>query len=185
MGRAGLLVTLVLAMAGPGAGQMARAPHIAVVMDGIAPVRENRFAARVLDLHNRERQRVGMPPLAWSDELAADAREWAAELARANRFEHSPARLRRDQGENLFRGTAGAYSLDEMIGDFIEERGDFHPGRFPDVANDGSWENVGHYTQLIWPRTREVGCAVVRGGEWDLLACRYAPAGNVIGMKVP
>jgi hypothetical protein len=43
---------------------------------------------------------------------------------------------------------------------------------------------VGHYTQLIWPTTREVGCAVAKGQGNDVLVCRYAPAGNVLGEKI-
>ncbi|MBU6267138.1 MAG: SCP-like extracellular [Sphingomonadales bacterium] len=168
-----------------GAGASARAPRIDVVFEGIAPPLADKFAVHVLDLHNRERARVGMPPLVWSRDLADDARYWAQVLAKNGMFEHAPADLRGGEGENLFKGTAGAYSIDEMIGGFIEERSDFRPGKFPDVSRNGNWESVGHYTQLIWRGTREVGCAVERGRGWDVLACRYEPAGNVIGMRVP
>ena len=126
-----------------------------------------------------------MPPLAWDEGLAVAAKQWALELARSGHFEHSPRELRGPQGENLFMGTAGAYSIDEMIDDFLEEREDFIPGTFPDVARDGSWHNVGHYTQIIWRKTRTVGCAIARGHGQDYLVCRYFPAGNVMGQRVP
>ena len=126
-----------------------------------------------------------MPPLTWSPALADEARQWSQELASRHRFAHAPASVRHEHGENLFMGTAGAYSLEAMIDDFISERADFRAGRFPDVARDGDWENVGHYTQLIWRQTTEVGCAVVSAAGWDYLTCRYAPAGNVIGEAVP
>jgi len=142
------------------------------------------LAARILALHNQERLRLGIRPLDWSDSLAVDARQWAEIMAHGNFFAHSSDTARHDEGENLFRGTAGAYSIDEMIGDFIDERADYQPGTFPDVARDGAWENVGHYTQLIWPGTRQVGCAIARASEWEYLACRYAPAGNVIGVRM-
>ncbi len=142
------------------------------------------IAQRLLAAHNRERAALGLPPLTWSASLADEARQWSQVLASKNEFAHAPDAVRHEHGENLFMGTAGAYAPEAMIGDFISEKADFRPGRFPDVARDGEWENVGHYTQLIWRGTTEVGCAVVSAKGWDYLTCRYAPAGNVIGEAV-
>ena len=139
--------------------------------------------ARLLSAHNRERARLGIASLAWNDRLAAEAQQWANSLARRRAFEHS--RGRRGIGENLWTGTAGAYSPEEMIGGFIDEARWFRPGKFPDVSRSGKWADVGHYTQLIWPATREVGCALARGRADDVLVCRYWPAGNVMGQRVP
>jgi uncharacterized protein YkwD len=143
------------------------------------------FAREVLRLHNEERVRMGAPALAWSDGLSADALFWARELARRGTLEHAPYRMRGGAGENLFAGTARAYALKTMIGAFIAERRDFVPGRFPDISRTGRWEDVGHYTQMIWAGTRQVGCAQASGGGRDVLVCRYWPAGNIIGDRVP
>jgi len=142
-------------------------------------------AARILALHNRERQRTGTPPLEWDEALARNALGWAQVLAASGRFEHSPPGLRRNQGENLFMGTIGYYPVPAMIGAFLKERTDFAPGVFPAVSRSGSWHNVGHYTQVIWRDTRRVGCAIARGRHDDVLVCRYWPAGNVMGQRVP
>ena len=139
--------------------------------------------ARLLGAHNRERSRLGIASLTWNDRLAAEAQQWANSLARRRAFEHS--RGRKGTGENLWTGTAGAYSPEEMIGGFIDEARFFRPGKFPDVSRSGNWADVGHYTQLIWPATREVGCALARGRSDDVLVCRYWPAGNVMGQRVP
>ncbi|MEY2942835.1 MAG: hypothetical protein RLY97_849 [Pseudomonadota bacterium] len=149
------------------------------------PLVVGNFSQKILILHNDERSRLGLPPLQWSEELAADARDWSETMARQGSFGHSPDELRGNQGENLFRGSAGDYDVEEMIAGFVEERDDFHAGIFPDVARDGDWSHVGHYTQLIWRRTTHVGCAMVRAKGWDWLTCRYAPAGNVMGVRVP
>jgi uncharacterized protein YkwD len=141
------------------------------------------FSARILALHNQERERIGQPPLAWSPRLETQAREWARSLANRGAFEHS--RERAGAGENLWMGTAGYYQPEDMIGGFISEKRDFRPGQFPNVSRTGNWADVGHYTQLIWPATREVGCAIAEGRGNEVLVCRYFPSGNWVGQKVP
>lgn len=140
------------------------------------------FAQRLLTAHNLERDRVGVPRLAWSSKLAGDAQTWADRLAQSDRLEHS--RERSGEGENLWMGQAGAYSAEQMVGGFIAEVQHFRPGSFPDVSMTGRWNDVGHYTQVVWRGTQQVGCAVARGQSNDILVCRYWPAGNVVGEKV-
>ena len=140
------------------------------------------FAERLLIAHNLERDRVGVPRLMWSAKLSAQAQDWADQLARSNRFEH--AQDRSGAGENLWMGPARRYSAEQMIGGFVEEVRYFRGGRFPNVSSTGSWSDVGHYTQLIWRGTQEVGCAVGQGRDSDILVCRYFPAGNVMGQPV-
>ena len=140
------------------------------------------FAERLLIAHNLERDRVGVPRLGWSAKLASQAQAWADTLAHSNRFEH--AQDRSGAGENLWMGPARRYSAEQMIGGFVEEVRYFHTGQFPNVSSTGSWHDVGHYTQLIWRGTQQVGCAVGQGRANDILVCRYFPAGNVMGDKV-
>jgi hypothetical protein len=40
----------------------------------------------------------------------------------------------------------------------------------------------GHYTQLVWRRARQVGCAAARGGSREVWVCEF-PEGNYIGMR--
>ena len=141
------------------------------------------FAALVLASHNDERSRLGIAPLAWNSGLAAQARDWASDLAARGVLQHS--RNSGGTGENLWMGTSGAFPPEAMIGAFVGERKHFYAGRFPAVSRTGRWSDVGHYTQLIWPATREVGCALAQGRDWDVLVCRYYPAGNVYGQSVP
>ena len=69
-----------------------------------------------------------------------------------------------------------------MIGSWTDERRDFRRGRFPDTSRTGRWSDVGHYTAIVWPTTSRVGCAIGRSAQWDVLVCRYSPAGNVEGV---
>jgi hypothetical protein len=140
------------------------------------------FDSRILAAHNRERDAIGVEPLAWNSDLAASARRWAEHLARSGRFEHDldPAL---EEGENLWEGTRGAYSLEEMVDGWVREKRHFHQGAFPDNSTTGNWEDVGHYTQLVWRETRQVGCALVPGRGEDVLVCRYSQPGNYEGER--
>ena len=147
-----------------------------------APRGEDALKATMIAGHNRARAQYGVAPLRWNEALARDAAVYAAVLARTYRFRHDPQHGRAmKQGENLFTGTRGAYRYGEMVGLWIDERREFRPGRFPSVSVTGDWSRVGHYTQIIWPTTRLVGCATASSRRSDYLVCRYWPAGNVVG----
>ena len=136
----------------------------------------------MLQGHNEARRRYRAAPLAWDEALARDAATYAARLARSGRFEHDRQTGNRPrQGENLFKGTRGAYSYDDMVRLWVDERRYFRSGRFPNVSTSGSVWHVGHYTQIVWPASQRVGCAVAADRANDYLVCRYFPAGNVVG----
>ena len=141
--------------------------------------------ARLLALHNRERAGVRVPALSWDTDLEAAAAAYGPQLERLGQLAHSPAESRPGQGENLWMGTAGAFSPEEMVGGWIGEKSLFRPGLFPDVSTSGHYADVGHYTQIIWRGTTRVGCALHRSTRHDILICRYSPPGNVLGDPVP
>jgi uncharacterized protein YkwD len=136
------------------------------------------FETRLLAAHNAERLQLGQPALTWNSRLADSARKWAQTLAKNRSFEHAPQNA---EGENLWSGTKGEYSPEEMVGLWIEEKQFFKSGIFPQVSTSGNWSDVGHYTQLIWYNTTQVGCAVAQSTQEDILVCRYDPPGNWIG----
>lgn len=144
---------------------------------------QNNLETRLLASHNRERDLAGIPPLRWNESLATSARYWADHLSRINRLEHAHDDPRdfSPQGENLWAGTRGYYSAESMVDYWIQEKAHFRSGTFPQNSRTGRIEDVGHYTQVMWRNTREVGCALGRGAQYDILVCRYNSAGNVIG----
>jgi hypothetical protein len=54
---------------------------------------------------------------------------------------------------------------------------------FPAASRTGRWEDVAHYTQMVWPTTTRVGCAIY-AVDWDYLICRYSPPGNIDGKPI-
>ncbi len=153
------------------------------VLTGATDLTSN-FEARVLASHNRERQAIGVPAMRWNADLAASAKDWADHLASTGAFEHAPESRAGQQGENLWAGTRGHFSAEGMVDGWVREKRHYRPGRFPDNSATGRVADVGHYTQLAWRKTLQVGCAKATGGQDDILVCRYSEAGNYIG-EVP
>jgi hypothetical protein len=162
-------------------GRMVREPRPA----GQRPQNLANLEARLLAVHNRERAATGARPLVWDSKLASAAASYGPALIARGRLAHSDAASRPGQGENLWMGTRGAYSLEEMAASWADERSLFRPGIFPNVSTSGKWADVGHYTQMIWSGTISVGCSLQRSARWDYLICRYSPPGNVVGRNVP
>lgn len=140
---------------------------------------------RLLAAHNRERDQLGIPHLAWNEGLARDAAAWGQYLTRIGYLEHYPDNPNDPdpQGENLWAGTKGYYSLEDMVGLWIAEKKHFRDGVFPDNSNTRRLEDIAHYTQVMWRTSTDVGCAVAHGRYDDFLVCRYSEGGNVLGER--
>jgi hypothetical protein len=126
----------------------------------------------------------GAPLLIWDNDLGTAAAAYAQQMAFTGRFEHSDRKARRGIGENLWMGTHGAYTIERMVGAWASEKRMFVPGIFPANSRSGNWIDIGHYTQMIWPTTTRVGCALASTPRTDYLVCRYSPAGNIDGRWV-
>jgi hypothetical protein len=137
----------------------------------------------ILTAHNSYREEVDVPPLTWSDDLASHAQKWAKHLASlgGHKLQHSE---NTGEGENLWMGTQGQSTYEEMVNSWGKEKENFVEGTFPDVSSTGDWVDVGQYTQIVWRNTKKVGCAVARAGGNDILVCRYSPPGNFEGEPV-
>ena len=122
----------------------------------------------ILDAHNAYRAKHCVPSLAWSAELAASAQQWATRCD-FNHDDHSRF------GENLFWGTAGAYSPKSAVTSWYDEIAEH------DFARPHFNEKTGHFTQVVWRSSKQIGCgmALCRGNQFWV--CRYWPSGNVSG----
>lgn len=115
--------------------------------------------------------------------LAATAQAHAEELARTGSLAHGILGWTKPKGENLWMGTRGAYRYEDMVGAFLRERSNYVARAFPQTSKTGQWSDTGHYSQIIWRSTTAVGCGVASGRDFDVLVCRYDPAGNVRGLR--
>jgi uncharacterized protein YkwD len=148
------------------------------------------LAKEMLAAHNQVRANAKpkpkspLPPLTWSPEAAKVAQAWA------NRCEFEHNRNRGKYGENLAAAAPpGSKTNQEAVMDWASEAADYSyssnkcaPGKV-----------CGHYTQLVWRDTTQVGCATAictknspfgaQFPKWQLWVCDYTPPGNYVGQK--
>lgn len=129
-----------------------------------------------LEAHNRYRSEVGVGHISWSEEVAESAQAWADELSRTCSFEHSN---NEQYGENLWAGTAGAFTVADVVDAWGGEKA------YYDYESNTceSGEVCGHYTQVVWANSTEVGCGMVTCEGLEYWVCQYAPPGNVVGER--
>lgn len=132
------------------------------------------LARDMLAAHNEIRARVDVPPLRWSDRLSARAQDWATYLLREQQFYHRPHPV---FGENLFEITGNHALPTDVVGVWAAEARDYS------YRANTCHGVCGHYTQLIWSDTREVGCAVARDASREVWVCNYDPPGNWVGVR--
>ena len=133
----------------------------------------------LVDLHNFERESLDLPALQWSDELAQGAQQWASSLAFNNQASHSGSGF----GENIWFGPVDSATLEEIFNLWLVEKKNFLADQPVPENCTLAWENCGHYSQIVWSQTTQVGCAVASSVDRDYVVCRYDPAGNIEGQK--
>jgi pathogenesis-related protein 1 len=159
-------------------------------------------AAAMLAAHNQLRSEVGVADLRWSDTLQQRAEKWAAELKRGNdcRMKHS------EFAENLYwAGPTTTANAKDGNGNWIwqnslqaiTEANVVKAGVAKSWGSEKQWyeyasntcsapagDSCGHYTQVVWRDSQEVGCAKAVCDDYSQVwVCNYEPAGNVQGQK--
>jgi len=108
--------------------------------------------AKALQSHNDYRSKHSAPALTWSSHVAQYAKDSNNNIG--CRMDHTDAetRARLGVGENLASGTSGAYSFESFVKMWYDEISQY------DFASGDFNENTGHFTQLVWKASTEIGC---------------------------
>jgi len=185
-------------MPAPGPAPLPEMPVPAPAPDPSTPVQQSsnsstgslftaRQADQFLTYHNEKRAEVGVGPLQWSADLAREAQAWAEHIAETGQFEHRPRQGENatQHGENLAAGFGGGYTVLSAAADWYDEKKLYPPGS---PVTQGSYQQTGHYTQMVWRGTTLLGAgtAIGKSGQlrgWIIVVCNYDPAGNFLGQK--
>jgi len=137
----------------------------------------------ILTTHNEARNKLDLPPLNWSQSVAESAQSWADTLGEAGcSMTHSKSKY----GENLYYAwTTGRLVLDpETAVDRWVAEDKYYNYSKNTCAKD---QQCGHYTQVVWKDTREVGCGFsvcsTQSKNTQIWVCQYSPAGNINGNR--
>jgi uncharacterized protein YkwD len=142
-------------------------------------------AEEALQYHNKVRAEVGAPPLVWSKDLAVHAQVWADYLANNQcQFRHrtSGDTAYVHYGENLYSvfsvGLKRKTAIDASMS-WAREKKDY---TYAPVAKYEE-KVVGHYTQMVWKNTKELGMGIgiCPEGYVTVIVANYNPPGNYIG----
>ncbi|XP_075057338.1 cysteine-rich venom protein-like [Mixophyes fleayi] len=130
---------------------------------------------------NVEPTACNMLKVKWNIEAQKTAEDWAKKC----QFKHSEISDRKTSkyycGENLFLASYPA-SWKEVITAFYNERENFVYGKGSKKIGD----IIGHYTQLVWYKSCEVGCACSYCPNLGYLyVCHHCPVGNVNSLNNP
>jgi hypothetical protein len=140
------------------------------------------WANSILAVHNSERAAVGVPPLVWSNSLAAGAQAWAEHLAATGTgtlVHATDAQKGCPCGEVLagFDWSKGPTAPGGGTSLWVAEKNDYNGGPVGNgYAPNG--KPIGHYTQMVWRNEQEVGCGAAYGSPFSILVCRYNLPGN-------
>lgn len=143
--------------------------------------------ANILTDHNAKRKKTSgaadMSKMSWNAELADRAQEWADSCIWAHGMsnmcdENVPL------GQNMYMTTGSSVDVLEVMDAWYNEYKDFDYTH--NLCSEGAI--CGHYTQLVWSESHEVGCGIaqcpsvaVGDGFWEnavILVCDYWPTGN-------
>ena len=173
-----LLVTIIMGVA-------LVAAAIVMVLSSVLQVSyaqtNQELANEILVVHNRERALVNVPPLTWNDNLAAGAQTWAQHISTTGQFVHDPES---PGGENIAGFFTGVSEPTGGQSRWVAEKSNYHGGPYIEQP-DGPV--IGHYIQMVWRNTHEIGCGTAPPGAgglpYSILVCRYNPPGGYPGQN--
>ncbi|XP_043710090.1 pathogenesis-related protein 1A-like [Telopea speciosissima] len=136
------------------------------------------FGKEMVDQHNVVRKSLGLGPLTWNETVAGYAQRYADQRSGDCQLVHSQG----PYGENLYwaSGSAELETAAAAVKAWVDEKSDY------DYATNTcvNGKMCGHYTQVVWKNSQQLGCASVKCSDNAYLSvCSYYPPGNYIGER--
>ncbi|XP_052086526.1 Golgi-associated plant pathogenesis-related protein 1-like [Mytilus californianus] len=159
---------------------------IASTQESLKPTLVNKapddFVIEAVDAHNALRQRHGLPPLKVSHDLCSISQKWADYLIDTNESGPSLNGL----GENIAEKKGNSENLDytgkAATQSWYREFLNYHCFRKePPSSEERGDMQYGHFTQVIWKNTKEMGIGKAKRNGRVVVVANYRPSGNCIG----
>ncbi len=124
-----------------------------------------------------------LPPMCWRASVATTAQRYADQCT----YRHSGTF---GLGENIYAhtGDISAHAVLDAVASWSAEAADFSLR-----SNTCSGPKCGHYTQIVWRATDQVGCGVrvcdrnsplgSQFSTWTMVVCNYRRPGNFVGQR--
>ena len=135
----------------------------------------SKFALEALEVHNKYRAKHHSPPLTLNKELCKIAQDYSEKLLQNNAVKYSFGKFKgNDMGENIFMCQGSEATGEMATNDWYNEI------KNHDFKKDFQ-KDTGHFTQIIWKDTKEVGFGVANRGNTYYVVANYYPPGNFLG----
>ena len=131
----------------------------------------------LLDRHNLYRAKHQAPNLSRLAALETIAQAYSEKLVTLGYLVHSSNTLNGNYiGENLYFGYNAGYLGHKPVDAWYDEIKDY------DFAKSEFTSGTGHFTQVVWKNSKQVGCGVACGSnDYCYVTCNYYPGGNYLG----
>ncbi|KAI3372668.1 hypothetical protein L3Q82_022711 [Scortum barcoo] len=130
------------------------------------------FQQKFLEAHNAYRQKHNTPPMTLNSNMCATAQEWANYLLAERILKHSDTK----DGENVYNMSSSAtlnLKGEEAVDSWYSEIKDYS------WSNPGYNGKSGHFTQVVWKDSTELGVGYATDGHVAFVVGQYRPAGNM------
>ncbi|XP_078169835.1 pathogenesis-related protein PRB1-3-like [Carex rostrata] len=125
--------------------------------------------------HNTARAAVGVGNVSWNNTVQQYAQTYANSRKGDCKLVHSGG----PYGENIFWGPATSFTGVDAVNAWVDEK------QYYDHSTNScaSGHVCGHYTQVVWRNSNQIGCArvVCDNNAGVFIICNYYPPGNYVG----
>ncbi len=132
--------------------------------------------AQMLTRHNYYRAQHQVGNLVRLSAIETIAQEYSEYLASIGKMQHSDNKYNGDSlGENLYYGYLSSNIGTNAVDLWYSEESLY------DYNNPGYKSGIGHFTQLVWKNSKNLGCGVgCKSNNYCYVTCNYYPAGNFL-----